>query len=474
MGALSKAMATTLAPILPGLRGGTFWPMDGGGTTTLDSTPTGVTPSTSLNVMAYLAGIRVLAEGVASLPLFVYQRLEGGGKQRATSHPLYPILHDQANPEMTSFIWRETAMGHVVAWGNSYSERETSVRGLKALWPLRPDRMQVMWNAERRRKVYRYRLPDGSTVDLPPERVLHIRGLSPDGLVGYAPLSLMAKTLGLSLSAAEFSKRTFDNNARPGVVLTHPKTLSDTARSNLEKSWKENHEGLSNAQRTAILEEGVTVTEVGFPPEQTQLLEMRTFEVREIARGLNIRPHKIGDLADATYSNIEQQAIDHVVSDLRPWLVRWESQINMDLVGDPRFFVEFLVDGLLRGDAESRSRALAVQRQNGVLTGDEWREIENRNPLPDGTGSETWMPLNYTVDPGVKGVPGGQPGQQANPGALAETNGTHPGPEHIVTRAQVLAAQERLRADGQYAGYDSLARELNVSRETIRRRLNAA
>jgi HK97 family phage portal protein len=377
-----------------------FWPQDWDASMQWEQQPDrlDVTPDSALGIMAYYAGIRVLAESVASLPLIVYRRLNPG-KERAPDHPLYRVLHDQANPEMTSFTWRETAMGHVVGWGNSFNEKQFDGAGrVIAIWPLRPDRMTVRRNAASQ-LIYQYRLPapDYGTVEIPARRILHIRGLAYDGLVGYSPATIMRRALQIAHAAQEYGERTFENNGRPGVVLTHPKTLSDPARDRLENSWAKNHQGLSNAQRTAVLEEGVTVTEIGFPPEDTQFLETQKFQVRQIARGMRLPPHMIGDLEQATFSNIEQQAIDFVTHSLRPWLVRWEQQLGVDLIPEAAYFAEFLIDALLRGDLLSRSQGLWIQRQAGVLNADEWREMENRNPLPDGAGQVYLQPLNMTT-----------------------------------------------------------------------------
>ncbi|MBV9485737.1 MAG: phage portal protein [Frankiaceae bacterium] len=421
MGVIVQALSQMLTTGL-----GTFWPQDWNAASATPRETINVDATSALGVPAYYAGVRVLAESVASLPLIVYRRGEKGAKDRAVDHPMYALLHDLPNAEMTSFTYRETAMGHLVGWGNHYAEKQINALGQTvALWPLRPDRMTVLRGIEtdamaRNPLVYRYRLPGGTTKDLPEDRVFHVRGLGYDGLVGYSPIALMRRALYLSLAAEEFGKRVFENDARPGVVMTHPKTLSDTARTNLEQSWIRNHEGLSNAQRLAVLEEGVTVTEIGFPPEDTQFLETRKFQVREIARALRLPPHKIGDLEQATFSNIEQQAIDFVVDSLMPWLVRWEQQIGKDIIKHPTFFAEFLVDGLLRGDSLARSQALWIQRQAGVINADEWRAIENRNPLPDGDGEVFLQPLNMTTV--------GQPPAGAAPDLIKPSSGV-PNPD---------------------------------------------
>lgn len=372
------------------------------------TTATGVevTPETALQSTAVFACVRVLAETVASLPLPVYRRLPNGGKERAKDYYLYPILHDLPNPEMTSFELRETMMGHLGTWGNAYAEIDLQ-RGrgrAKELWPLRPDKMRV--RRRNGRLQYVYKLPDnvgGRTVVLPAERILHIRGFGFDGLVGYSPIHLARQAIGLSIATEEFGARFFGNNAIPGGVLEHPGELSDPAHKRLKESWEERHTGLERSHRIAILEEGMQFHDIGIPPEDSQFLETRKFQVIEIARLYRVPPHMIMDLERSTFSNIEHQSIEFVVHTIRPWLVRWEQAIRRDVqLPEERkeYFAEFLVDGLLRGDIKSRYEAYAIGRQNGWLSANDVREFENQNPING--GNVYLIPLNM--------IPAGQAG----------------------------------------------------------------
>jgi HK97 family phage portal protein len=358
-----------------------------------------VTASTALQASAVYACVRVLAEGVASLPLPVYRRLRPRGKERAPEHPLYRVLHNLANEEMTSFTLRETLMGHLGTWGNGYAEIETDGGGeVRGLWPLRPDKMEL----ERRDGAlwYKYTLPEQygrAPKYLAAHRVLHIKGLGFDGLVGYSPVAMARQAIGLSLATEEFGARFFGNGARPGVTLQHPGHLTDDAHKRLRESWEGRHQGLENAHRVAILEEGMTLKEVGIPPEDAQFLETRKFQVVEIARLYRVPPHMIQDLERATFSNIEHQSLDYVIHTLGPWLVRWEQEIYRSLFMPSErdeYFAEFLVSGLLRGDTQSRYQAYATGRQWGWMSADDVRELENQNPLPDGQGQVYYMPLN--------------------------------------------------------------------------------
>lgn len=346
----------------------------------------------SLALPTIYACVRVLAEDVASLPLILYRRLEGGGKERATDHPLYDVLHDAPNPEMTSFTWRETTMTHLLTWGNAYSEIAYDGLGRLQLWPISPSRMDVRWEGGRR--VYYY-LGDSGRKPLKPGSVFHVMGQSLNGLVGLSPIGLHRATLGEHMATRDFGQAFYRNMARPATVLQHPKTLSAGAIERLAAQM-EALKGSRNAGKTVVLEEGSQVKEIGIPPEDAQYIETRKLHREEAAQLFRMPPHKVGILDHATFSNIEHQAIDYVTGTLRPWLVRNEQAIATQLLEDePDIFAEHLVDGLLRGDAKSRAEALAIRRQNGTLTADEWRALENENELAGGVGKVTWMPVNY-------------------------------------------------------------------------------
>jgi HK97 family phage portal protein len=363
-----------------------------------------VTEGKSLSCAAVYACVRVLAETVASLPLILYRRL-GKGKERAVDNPLYTVLHDAPNPELTSFEMREAMMGHLALWGNAYAEVVWGRDGLpKELWPLRPDRMTVeRVNGELR---YWYTFLNGERVSLPPDNVLHIRGLSHDGIVGYSPVRLFREAIGLSLAMEEFGARFFGDGTHLGGIVEHPAQLSEEAYKHLQSSLAEKYSGLGKSHRILLLEEGMKWTQVGIPPEDAQFLESRKFQLNEIARIFRIPPHMVGDLERSTYSNVEQQAIDFVVHTIRPWLVRWEQAINKRLLGlSGELFVEFLVEGLLRGDTESRFRAYSIGRQWGWLSANDVRELENLNPIP---GGDTYLvPLNMVPAGGARAIEGG-------------------------------------------------------------------
>lgn len=395
-----------------------------------------VTALSSLRNTAVFACVRVLAESVASLPLILYQRQERG-KRRAIEQRLYGLLHDLPNSEMTSIELRETLMGHLALWGNAYSEIQRDGTGrVIGLWPLRPDRVDVRRGSDKR--LY-YQVFFGDELDPKAEhatlmdyQVMHIRGIGYDGVKGLSPIGLAREAVGLALATEEYGARFFGNGARPGGVLQHPGALSDRATEKLRASWAAMHQGLTQSHRIAILEEGMQYKQIGIPPEDSQFLETRQFQVNEIARLFRVPPHMIGDLTKSSFSNIEHQGLEFVIHTLRPWLVRWEQAVYRDLLTPTErksFFAEHLVNALLRGDIETRFNAYAQGRQNGWLSANDIRELENLNPV-DG-GDIYLQPLNM--------IPAGESQQRQLEQRSRETN--------IETRAAATAkSRQRLSA----------------------------
>ena len=372
------------------------------GYTPITSTGIVVDQDKAFTVAAFFAGVRVISEDVAGLPLILYRR-NGKSKDRAQDHRLYSVLHDAPNPEMTSMVFRETLQAHLLTWGNAYAERQVDGQGQTvALWPLRPDRMEV--KVEGGKRVYSYRVrPEVKSIDLPSDRVFHIPGLGFDGLIGYSIIRMARETLANTLALREYGSRVLQNDARPGVILRHPNTLSPLAKKNLRDSWESTHGGFTNAGRTAILEEGMDATVLGLPRQDMMFLEAGKWQVTEVARWLRLAPHKIGDLERATFSNIEEQNIDHVSSTLRPWCTRWEQQIDKDLLPEPGLFAEHLMDAALRGRTLERFQAYAIAIQNKLTYPNEVRERENWNPVP--WGDEPVETPNNSANTAPAGAP---------------------------------------------------------------------
>jgi len=383
-----------------------------------------VSEESSLRNTAVLAAVRILSNSVAMLPLPVYRRLQPKGKERAQEHPLYPVLQEQANPEMTAFELRRWLMQHALLHGNGYAEIEWSGAGeVMALWPLMSSQMTV----ERRNGAltFKYTLPNGNTTVLPAWKVLHLRGMTGNGVVGFSVVrSLMNEAIGLGLATQEYGARFFGNGARPGIVLTHPGQLSDKALINLRASWATDHEGLSNAHRLRILEEGMKAETISVPPEEAQFLETRKFQVSEIARAFGVPPHLIGDMEGATFSNIEHQYMEFLQFSLGPWLKQIEQTVHAQLMRPEErrtYFVEHVRDAILQADTTTRYQAYAMGRQWGWLSVNDIRAIENLNPVEN--GDQYLRPLNMVdvaepeAAPPQEGQPDGAAPMDATPDA---------------------------------------------------------
>ena len=359
-----------------------------------------VNERTAMQTTAVYACVRILAEAVASLPLHVYEYQDDGGKKLVHEHPLYYLLHDEPNPEMTSFVFRETLMSHLLIWGNAYAQiiRDGAGRVL-GLYPLLPDKMEVQRD-DRGNIYYVYSrnsdenpmFKEYGNIKLKAEDVLHIPGLGFDGLIGYSPIAMAKNAVGMTLACEEYGASFFANGANPGGVLEHPGVLKDPSK--VRESWNSVYRGVNNAHKIAVLEEGMKYQQIGIPPEEAQFLETRKFQINEIARLYRIPPHMVGDLDKSSFSNIEQQSLEFVKYTLDPWVIRWEQSLQRSLLlpGEKgKYFIKLNVDGLLRGDYQSRMNGYAVGRQNGWFSANDIREMENMNPIPDEQGGNLYL-----------------------------------------------------------------------------------
>ncbi|CCI63005.1 portal protein [Streptococcus phage Javan122] len=353
----------------------------------------------AMQTTAVYACVRILSEAIASLPIHVYERTDKG-KEKRVDHPLYFLLHDEPNPEMSSFVFRETLMSHLLIWGNAYVQIIRDRSGnIISLYPLLPDKMSVHRDS-RGILYYKYQrqteenpnITETGTVILPQEDVLHVPGLGFDGLIGYSPIALAKNAIGMTLATEEYGASFFRNGANPGGVLEHPGILKDPKR--VRDSWNEVYKGVTNAHKVAVLEEGMKYTQIGIPPEEAQFLQTRKFQINEIARLYRIPPHMVGDLEKSSFSNIEQQSLEFVKYTLDPWVVRFEQSFKRALFlpeEKKTHFIKFNVDGLLRGDYQSRMNGYAVGRQNGWLSTNDIRELEDLNLLSDEEGGNLYL-----------------------------------------------------------------------------------
>jgi len=375
-----------------------------------------VTPWTALNYSAVFAAVRIISEAVSSLPLHLYERLPNGGKRRASGTPLYSLVHDAPNDEMGSLQWREASMAHLLLWGNSYSEIVRDLEGNAVeLWPLDPSQVKPTRTAN---GDLFYDV--GGKVALPRENVLHVSGLSFDGISGISPIAQARQSIGLALAIEQFGAGFFGRGARPGGILTFPGQLSSEARANLRRSFEDLHSGSGNSHRVALLEQGLKWESIGVPPDDSQFLQSREFQVIEICRWFNLPPHKLKELAKMNYNSLEQMNVEFLTDTLRPWLVRWEQQLNRKLLRKQdreRFLFEHAVEGILRGDLQSRYTSYSIARNWGWLSVNEIREKETLNPVE---GGDTYL----------------------TPQNMAPANGPSPDPAAAQSAQQVTNAQD--------------------------------
>ena len=358
-----------------------------------------VTERSAMQMTAVYSCVRILAEAIAGLPLHLYRYTDSGGKEKATDHPLYLLLHDEPNPEMSSFVFRETLMTHLLLWGNAYAQIIRNGKGeVMALYPLMPNKMSVERD-ENGQLYYTYtrsaeeaKTAETGRVILLPKDVLHIPGLGFDGLVGYSPIAMAKNAIGLAIATEEYGAKFFANGAAPSGVLEHPGTIKDPQR--VREAWQSQFGGSSNSGKIAVLEEGMKYTPISISPEQAQFLETRKFQINEIARIFRVPPHMVGDLEKSSFSNIEQQSLEFVKYTLDPWVVRWEQSIARSLLSEnekKQYFVKFNLEGLLRGDYASRMSGYATARQNGWMSANDIRELENLDRIPADEGGDLYL-----------------------------------------------------------------------------------
>ena len=420
-----------------------------------------VTERSAMQMTAVYSCVRILAEAVAALPLHLYRYTDNGGKEKALDHPLYLLLHDEPNPEMSSFVFRETLMTHLLLWGNAYAQVIRNGKNeVVALYPLMPNKMSVDRDENGRLYYAYYRGQDEAirnkefAVTLQPSDVLHIPGLGFDGLVGYSPIAMAKNAIGLAIATEEYGAKFFANGAAPGGVLEHPGTIKDPTK--VREAWMSQFGGSANSGKVAVLEEGMKYTPISISPEQAQFLETRKFQINEIARIFRVPPHMVGDLEKSSFSNIEQQSLEFVKYTLDPWVIRWEQSIQRSLLNSEekkKYFAKFNVEGLLRGDYQSRMNGYAIGRQNGWMSANDIRELENLDRIPAEDGGDLYL-INGNMLP------------LKNAGAFADINGE----EENAENEEVLELENPNGDQSGNAGADSGEDALS-ERDNSRRKL---
>lgn len=354
----------------------------------------------AMTYSAVYCAVRVIAETIGMLPWRAMRRSPDGRREHASSSPVEFVLNRQPNPEMTPMVFRTNMLAHALLWGNGYAEIVRDNAGRVAeLWPLIPDTVEPKRDRDTGERYYRITPHNGQTTELDQREVFHLQGLGFDGLEGYSVVSLMAKSIGLGLSAEEFGSSLFGNGAMPNSVLKHPGKLGQGAHERLAKSITDQYSGSSNAFRTMILEEGMTWESIGIPPEDAQFLETRKFQVSEIARWFRVPPHKLADLERATFSNIEHQSREFVIDTLMPWIVRLEQEADKKLFASRNsgnMYTKIAVNGLMRGDSKARAEFYQKMANLGAFSVNDIRELEDLDPI-GAEGDKRLVQINQTT-----------------------------------------------------------------------------
>lgn len=356
-----------------------------------------VTPLTALQTSGVYACVQVIAQSIATLPCHLYRRREDGGEEIARDNPLDYILHDQPNPEMTAYSFYETLTAQIALWGNAYAQiiRDGTGR-IVELYPLQAAQMQVLRD-NAGNLYYQYtqsgdsKTP-GKEINLRPAEVLHVPGMGYNGIVGFSPITIARRSIGMTIAAEKYGGNFYKNGARPSGALEYPGQLQDPER--VRKSWNAVYGGSDNSGKVVILEEGMKYTPIAMSMADAQFIENRKYQLNDIARIYRVPPHMIGDLEKATFSNIEHQSLEFVKYTLAPWVQRWEQAMKRCLLTQKErteYSMRMNVDGLLRGDYESRMNGYAVARQNGWMNANEIRTLENMNHIPAELGGDDYL-----------------------------------------------------------------------------------
>ncbi len=383
-----------------------------------------VTTETALGLPAFYDCVRILAEDSAKLPLPLLQKIGGRERRQADEHPTYPLMHDSPNDEMTAQEFREALMVGTLCRGTGFAFVQWGPDGYPSeLWPLNSANMKVLRGKMLREVLERpipfkdeelvffYILADGSSRFWRKEQVMRIHGPGFNGLTGMNPLTLFRESIGLTIAPERYLGKFFANDATPGFCLSTEQALDDDEFENILDSWNDLYRGLDRAHGVAILEKGLKPVNIGVNPRDARVFDLRDFQLPEMARIFRMPLHKMGYLKNATYTNIEHQAIEYYTDCLDPWLVRIEKGAGMSLLSQndraERYYWRHTIAGVLRGDLKSRYEAYAIGRQWGWLSANRVLELEDQNGI--GPQGDIYMvPLNMVPADTVYDLPEGQ------------------------------------------------------------------
>ena len=375
----------------------------------------------ALNLAAVYAAINIISSDISTLPLGLFKTVKNK-RNRISDHNSLQVLTYRANPIMPAINVRRTLTAHMLSWGNQYAEIvRDQMNNVIELWPLTPDRVTPRMSGG---NLIYYIKVDNDDIPVPRENILHISGLGYNGIMGYSVISKAAESIGLSLASEKFGARYFGSNTNMGGAIKYPRALGPDAKKNLATSLS-GFTGSDNSHRWMILEQGMEIEKLGFSPDDSQFLQTRQFQVPEIARWFNMPPHKLKDLTRSTFSNIEEQETEYVVSCLVPWLTIIEQNYNIQLLTDKEhrlgYYFKHNVKGLLRGSSAARADYYTKRFYLGTITPNEIRAFEDEDPLDTDYADKTYIQMNLMpledidkepepiVQPALENPPGEQP-----------------------------------------------------------------
>lgn len=361
-----------------------------------------VDTETAMNIAAVYACIRILSNHVAMLPLQLYQEVRGK-KKKIRDHPIARIIETRPNPYMTPFQFKQTMEAHRQLYGNAFAEIEWGKDGYpKALWVLNPLVTKIVMEKDSNGNLKRYlvqtTLVNGKVVYLPYSSVLHIRGLSTNGIVGKSPIDVARETIGIQIAGQKFTGKFYANGTMSSGVLKVPQSLKPEAKQVIRQEWEKFNNGIDNSHRVAILDAGLDYQSLGIKQCDAQYIETQKFSIAEIARIFNVPPHMLADLERATFSNIEQQSLEFVRDTLSPLLISWEQELQYQLftedeINVKRYYFKFNLNSLLRGDSTNRAAYYEKMINLGIYSINEVRELEDKDKIKN--GDKHYMSLNY-------------------------------------------------------------------------------
>ena len=352
-----------------------------------------VTEETALTYSAFWNAVTLIAGPLGSMPLNLIQQ-KGKNKKNAIDQTLYHVMHTRYNPYMTAMAGRECLGGHALTWGNGYAEIVRNRLGdVVELWPIPPNR--VTPKMEDGALVYKV-MVGNEEITLKREQVLHVPGMGFDGFIGYSVVAMARKSIGLGMAMETFGSEYFGQGTHPGVIVSHPDQLKGDSHKNLKKSLTETYSGLGKAHRLMLLEDGMKIENVGIPPNDSQFLESRQFQITDMARWMNLPVHKLKEMSKSSFNNIESENASYVVDSLLPWFIRHEQNYNMQLLSEAQlkqgFYFKHNFEGLLRANSKDRAEYYKLMIDNTIMTPNEARVKEDMNPSANPMADELWAP----------------------------------------------------------------------------------